>query len=62
MFWLLQNIIRRGFAIVIVPQAEPETTESNSIKYALRPHCSAAMSVEPLPPNRSSTFSPGLEE
>lgn len=28
----------------------------------LRPVCSAAISVEPLSPNRSSTFSPGREE
>ena len=35
---------------------------SSSVKNASRPVCSAAVSVEPLPPNRSSTFSPGLEE
>jgi len=28
----------------------------------LRPVCSAPMSVEPLPPKRSRTFSPGREE
>ena len=31
---------------------------SSSIRNALRPVCSAPISVEPLPPNRSSTFSP----
>ena len=35
---------------------------SISIRYARRPVCSAAISVEPLPPNRSRTFSPGRDE
>src|SRR5262249_21915293 len=35
---------------------------SSSIRYALRPVCSAAISVEPDPPNRSSTFSPARDE
>ena len=33
-----------------------------SIRNALRPVCSAAISVLPLPPNRSSTFSPARDE
>jgi hypothetical protein len=32
------------------------------MRKALRPVCSAAMSVEPLPPKRSRTFSPGYDE
>jgi hypothetical protein len=32
------------------------------MRNARRPVCSAAMSVEPLPPKRSSTFSPGRDE
>ena len=32
------------------------------MRYARRPDCSAAISVEPDPPNRSSTRSPGLDE
>ena len=35
---------------------------SSSIKNALRPVCSQAISVEPLPPNRSRTFSPVSDE
>ena len=36
--------------------------QSISIRNARLPVCSHAMSVDPLPPNRSSTFSPGLLE
>ena len=32
------------------------------MRNALRPVCSAAMSVEPEPPKRSSTCSPGRDE
>lgn len=32
------------------------------MRNALRPVCSAAINVEPLPPKRSRTFSPGLDE
>src|SRR5690606_37219813 len=35
---------------------------SSSIKNARRLVCSAAISVQPLPPNRSSTFSPVRDE
>src|SRR5436190_20534363 len=35
---------------------------SSSIRNALRPVCCAAISVEPDPPNRSSTFSPTRDE
>ena len=35
---------------------------SSSMRNACRPVISAPMSVEPLPPNRSSTFSPGRDE
>src|SRR5207248_8016419 len=35
---------------------------SISIRNARRPVCSAAIKVEPLPPNRSRTFSPLREE
>ena len=35
---------------------------SSSIRNARRPICSAAMSVDPLPPNKSRTFHPGLLE
>ena len=32
------------------------------MRYDLRPFCSAPINVDPLPPNRSRTFSPGREE
>ncbi len=33
-----------------------------SIRYAFRPVCYAPMTVDPLPPNKSRTFSPGFDE
>lgn len=40
----------------------PRRRQRVSIRYARRPVCSAAMSVEPPPPKRSSTFSPKRDE